>query len=245
MKQGIIVAGVEQSGKTYYCELLAKKYIESGRTAVLYNVGKDADFSGAEICEPISIEDMHRTARDRKEQYAVKSLDHLPLFRDERTEKILHFSAFRKFYAGKMVKIYRVRNEGLLATSFFRYLYDSFIIFDDFRAATRHGLRHEHIELFNRKNHAGAKIANGKQGVDIAFIYHQLDIVPAELYNYVTRIVLFNLNSMPDRGKMDNADFWEHVNEAYQELKKMPRFSRQEIVIRGYPEVKRIKYIHN
>lgn len=242
IRQSVLIAGIEQSGKTYFAEQLAAKYIKANRPALIYNVGKDSDFAGAEECSPIGKQDLYNHTRNKKEQYGIKTLNNLPLFRDEKTGKVLHFKDFNKFYSGKLVKIYRVREESLLFKSFFMYLYNTLIIFDDNRATTRHGLGHEQIELFSRKNHAGAKYANGNQGVDLFFIYHNLDTVPPELYDYLTRAVLFKLNRVPD-ARMNNPEFWENINDAVSKLKEMPRFSNIEIVLGG-EHIKQIQYIH-
>lgn len=239
IRQSVLVAGQEQSGKTYFCEQLARKYAASGRTAVLYNAGKDDDFSGAEICEPLSLEDMVRQVGKRNKAQ-IDALNHLPAFRDDRTGKTYPFSVFRKFYAGKMVKIYRHQNERYLFKSFFLHVYDTMLILDDFRGTTRTGLGHELIELVSRKNHAGTKNperGTAAQGIDTFFVYHNLDTPPAELFDYVNRIVLFRINRIPgDRTK--NPEMWERIGEAYEWLKGQERFSYSELAIRGYPEIR-------
>lgn len=243
IRNSVLLAGVEQSGKTYFAERMAEAYIKAGRPALIYNVAKDSDFADAEICSPLSKDQLYRHTKNKAQQYNVKTLDNLPMFQDENTGKILPFSSFTKFYAGKLVKIYRVKDEPLLFKSFFQYLYNTMIIFDDNRATTRHGLSHQQIELFSRKNHAGFKYANGKQGVDLFFIYHNLDTVPAELYDYINRAVLFQLNRVPDN-RIDNPEFSEKIEQAVLELKTLPRFSYIELILRGYPEIKTIKYEH-
>lgn len=244
IRNSILIAGIERSGKTYFAEQLSKKYILQNRPALIYNVGNDNDFSGAEICEPVSKRQMYLHARSKKEMYNIKTLDKLTLFKDDKTGKIYPFEAFSKFYAGKMVKIYRVEEERLLFKSFFTYLYNTLIIFDDNRASTRQGLGHEQIELFSRKNHAGFKYANGLHGVDLFYVYHNLDTVPPELFDYITRAVLFQLNRVPDT-RINNPEFWDYIEESVNELKELPRFSYIELILRGYPEIKKIKYIHN
>lgn len=243
MKHSVLIAGLEQSGKTYFCEQVAKAYVAGGKTAVIYNVGKDSDFAGAEICEPLSKETLYRNTRNKTEIAYIKSLGHIPAFRDEKTGKVIPFQFFRQFYAGKMVKIYRAKDERFLFKSFFTYLFDTMIVFDDNRATTRGGLGHELIELCSRKNHAGAKYCeSGRQGVDLFFIYHNLDTVPPELYDYITRAVLFSLNRMPEHSRVNNPEFWEIISESVEELKAMPKYSRIELLLRGYPEIKKITH---
>jgi len=231
IRNSILVAGKEQSGKTYFSEQLAKQYIRAGRPAVIYNVGKDADFSGAEICTPISKQELYAHSKTKNQIYAIKTVNYLPIFKDEKTGKLINFSDFNKFYRGKLVKIYRVKDEEALIKSFFMFLYDTLIIFDDNRAMTRGGLKWQHIELFSRKNHAGHRFApEGKQGVDLMFIYHNLDKVPPELYDYVNRAIIFALNRVPENS-IDNEEFYQHINESINELRELPRFSYCEIII--------------
>ena len=245
IRNSVLLVGAEQTGKTYFAEQAAKEYVKNGRPALIYNIGKDTDFSGALVCTPIGKADLYNHTKNKAEQYKVKTLNNLPLFRDETTGKVLPFSAFNKFYSGKLVKIYRVskHDENLLFKSFFEYLYDTMIVFDDHRAITRHGLTHQQIELFSRKNHAGHKYARGKHGVDLFFVYHNLDTVPPELYDYLNRAVIFMLNRVPDN-RIDNEEFFEHISAAVAELKTLPRFSNIELILRGYPEIKAIKYVH-
>lgn len=243
IRDSVLIAGVEQSGKTYFAEQFAQQYIKRHNCAVIYNVGKDDDFAGAEICTPIPKRDLMLFARTKQEQYEMKTLNHLPIFRDEKTNKIIKFENFSKFYKGKTVKIYRTDGERYLFKSFFLYLYDSLIILDDNRAATKHGLAHEQIELFSRKNHAGLKYANGKQGVDIFFIYHNLDTPPAELYDYLTRVILFRLNRSPNNTKFNtNPELYDHIVTAIDDLKTMEKYSKIELILQGYPEIKRITH---
>lgn len=243
MRESILIAGLEQSGKTYFSEKLADSYIKTGKTAIIYNVGKDSDFSDAIICEPVSIETMFKHSRNRKDNLKIKVLNSLELFKDERTGKIYHFKDFRKLYAGKKVKIYRHQNERYLIKAFFKYVYDSLLIFDDNRASTRQGLGHEQIELFSRKNHAGLKYANGKQGLDLAFIYHNLDTVPGELFDYITRAILFSLNRVPNT-KINNPEFWDIIEDAINDLKTLPKYSYKELILRGHPEIITKTYIN-
>lgn len=236
MKKSALLAGLEQTGKTYFAEKYAQLHAKRGGVSVIYNVGKDSDFASAEICEPVQNEEIALYLSKEKKVLA-KSSQKFIAFRDEKTGKVVPFQNFCRFYAGKMVKIYRCKNERLLFKSFFTYLYNTVIIFDDNRATTRHGLSHEMIELCSRKNHAGAKYANGKQGVDLFFIYHNLDTVPGELYDYITHAVLFRLNRMPEKSHFGNPEFFEAIGAAYSKLKDMPRFSRAEISLRGGPEI--------
>jgi hypothetical protein len=239
MRKSVLLAGLEQTGKTYFSEQYANAYTKVGGTALIYNVGKDSDFSGAEVCEPLQNDEISLYERDKIKKSLIRSTNYFQLFRDERTSKIYHFKDFCKVYKGKKVKIYRCKNERLLFKSFFMHLYSTLIILDDNRASTRHGLGHELIELCSRKNHAGVRhCGNRKQGVDLFFIYHNLDTVPGELYDYITHAVLFRLNRMPEKSHFGNPEFFEAIEGAYLRLKELPKFSRAEIRLRETDTIK-------
>lgn len=245
MRQSIIIAGLERTGKTYWAEQIARQYITLGRPAVLYNAGMDKDFSGAEICNPLTFEDLQRRL-PKKSRYLIDSMECVEFFHDETTDKIYPMKIFRQFYAGKMVKIYAISDERFLFESFFRYLYDTLIIFDDIRATTRQGLSSNFIRLLSRKNHAGMRMdrSGAQTGVDLFFIYHSLDTPPPELFDYSTRIVLFNLNRVPS-DRIKNQELWEVVETSVNELKLMPKYSYIEIILRDYPGIVTIKNVYN
>lgn len=240
MRQSVLIAGLERSGKTYFAEGIAAKYVSIGKTAVLYNAGNDKDFSNAEICNPVTLDQMVRRMPKSK-RHLIDRLECLEFFEDEKTGKIIPFKLFRKFYAGKMVKIYAIDDERYLFESFFRYVFDTLIIFDDFGANTRHGLSSNLIRLCSRKNHAGHKYCNElPPGIDTFFIYHSLDTPPPQLYNYLTRIVLFRLNSIPEK-RINNEALWAAVSDCIEQLKSLPKYSHFEILLRECENIVTIK----
>ena len=241
IRQSVLIAGIERSGKTYFAEQVARQYIKTGRTAIIYNVGNDNDFSGAEIVTPLLQEDLLKYAQSKEQRLKIKNNgSDIALFRHEGSGKIYHFKDLRSMFAGKLVKIYRLGGEfeRYFATTLFNYVYDSMVVFDDNRAQTRHGLTHNMVQLVSRKNHAGNRVSENS-GLDLFFIYHNLDVVPSELYNYLTRLVMFKLNVVPDM-KIENPELDEIIRRSYNALKTLPRFSSIEIILREYETIKTI-----
>lgn len=231
-KHGILIAGAEQTGKTYYAEQLCNGYARStGRLSVIYNVGKPSDFSGAEICEPLSISQISMHLRGKKSTYDPRYVETLDFFKDAKTGKIYHFRDFVGFYKNKVVKIYKHENEEHLIRSFYKYIYGALIVFDDFRASTRNGAKSPIINLTCRKHHTGSAFTNNP-GCDICFIYHNPDRFSPELYDYITRIVLFRLTKLPKSELIDNDELFEEMCNCANDLVTWPRFSRCELILR-------------
>ena len=244
IRESSLIAGLEQTGKTYYAETMADLYVKNGKTAVIYNSGKDSDFSGAEVCEPLSKNQLLAIARTKEQKNAVKYINYCPVFKDQKTDQVLPFILFRSFYKGKKVKIYRYEDDSKIFKTFFKFVFDSLLIIDDMRPITRHGISHELNELISRKNHAGFSVSKNNCGNDMFFIYHNLDTAPTELFDLITRIVLFRLRRVPDLKKED-PETVAAINEAFNELKTLPKYSRIELAVRGYDEVKKSTYIFN
>ena len=245
MREVIKIGGIQRSGKTLYTEQIARDYIRMNKPAVLYNAGMAKDWKGSEICNPITAEQLYYKL-PKKKRYLVDTMDCIEFFEDERTGKVYHFKNFRSFYAGKMVKIYSVSDERFLFESFFRYCYDMFITFDDVRATTRQGLSANFIKLLSRSNHAGMRMERGglETGIDMVFIYHSLDTPPPELFDYCSRIILFNLNRVPT-SRIKNDELWQVVERSVNELKAMPKYSSIEILPRDYEQILTIKNVYN
>lgn len=240
MRQSYLIAGMERSGKTFFAEQIANAYIRTGRPAVLYNAGMDKDFSDALICAPITPDELMRMT-PKKMRYKIDTFTDIEFFRDETTGAIVPFKFFRKYYAGKKVKIYRVDDEHALFRSIFKYVYDTLIIFDDIRATTRGGMYSSFVQLVSRKNHSGMRNTHdgAEPGIDTIFIYHALDTAPKEIFDYCTRIILFRLMRIPD-AHIANAELWSIVSDSVETLKGLPKFSNIEILLRESENIETI-----
>ncbi len=227
INRGILIAGLQQSGKTYFTEQLCKKKNLNGFSCV-YNIGRVTDWSFAIQLTPITPD----LIQSSKQQKAAKDRFHVVDFwKDESTGKIWASRDIPKIYKGKTVKIYRSQNyEKQVINCFYEFWAGGLIIFDDFRVSTRFGLKDYHIQLFSRQNHTGAKYFN-ISGMDIVFVYHNLDTPPGELYDYISHLILFKLNSPPKPPTGEHATD-EAIFDAIENVNKLPRFSYAAIQIR-------------
>ena len=132
---------------------------------------------------------------------------------------------------------YRVgdrKTERLLFQAMFYYMADTLLIFDDARPIFRSGLTAEHITLFSRKNHAGIKTDQPNRGVDVAMIFHNLDKVTTEAYDYATHLTMFKTTRLPDRSHVDNDQLADLIEAAYKDVNyKASKYSFAQINIRG------------
>lgn len=243
IRESILVAGLEQTGKTYYIERLANQYAKSGRAVIAYNVGKPTDFSDfQEINIVTPLEMMASMGKEEARQFRM--LPKIEYFRHK--GKVYHFSKFREMFEGNGAKVYRIDNryERYLYQCFFEHVFDTLIIFDDNRAQTRHGMGHEMTQLISRKNHCGSLHTETSYGNDLVFIYHNMDTPPKELWDYITRAILFRLNRIPENF-LKNPEFMSAINWSYEKLKEMPKYSKVEILLRNVDRVKVIPRPHH
>lgn len=229
-----IIAGVEQSGKTFYAEQLGKRYAGKGGCTFVYNRGRERDFSDYEPIEILSIQDHERLLQSKVKRREYKRYPFIAYFMYQGHR--IPFKRFYEFSRGKKLMCYRVgdrQTERLLFQAMFWYMADTLIIFDDARPIFRQGLTAEHITLFSRKNHAGIKTTQPNRGVDISMIFHNLDKVTTEAYDYATHLTMFKTTRLPDRGHVDNDQLADLIEQAYTKVNAAKKYSFAQINIRG------------
>lgn len=227
INRGILIAGLQQSGKTYFTEQLCKSKNIFG-FSVVYNIGRVSDWQNAVEIEPITPDLMPSQKEAQKARDRFFCVD---FWKVKNTGKVVASKDVPKIFKGKTVKIYRSQNwEKQIFNCFYEYFFGGLLILDDFRVSTRHGLKDYHIQLFSRQNHTGAKHTKSS-GMDIAWIYHNLDTPPGELYDYCSHLVLFKLNSPPKPPTGELATD-EVIFDTIEKVNKLPRFSYAAIQIR-------------
>lgn len=233
IRTAALVVGAPRHGKTFFSEQAAIRYARAGGTALAYNVGMDTDFknfiSVSLITPEVKLSQMRKTSRKVKIDDIPNSID---FFRVNETNKFYKMQDFNKVFKGKCVKIERLdsnkREERLLFDCIFEYMYNTMVIFDDFRAVTRHGMGSEFIQLFSRQNHAGKSYAPpGLVGVDLICIYHSFARVPEEMFDYTNAAVQFYSNQEPK--VKTNDELSEILQYNYEYLKTAPKYTRFEI----------------
>jgi len=230
----LLIAGVEQSGKTYYTEQLGNAYAAAGGGVLVYNRGREKDFAEYEFFEPLTIREHEQMIKQKEARRQYKRFPFLAYFRYR--NRIFKFADFYKISRGRKFVAYRIgdrRTENLFFKAIFDYMADTLIILDDARPIFRQGLRAEHITLFARKNHAGRLSGQDRRGVDIAMIFHNLDKINTESYDYATQLIMFKTTRLADASHVDNKELARLIEQAYYKVNKAPKYSYARINIRG------------
>ena len=232
-----IISGLEQSGKSYYSIKLAKLYNSKGGIVFVYNPGRLEDYKNYSEIEVIGTKETAAIIQDKHQRRAYQRNPQIELFRYQ--GKAYRMKDFVNVLKGKAVYAFRIPNrtdETLFFAALNWYAYNTLVLLDDCRPIFRYGLADGHIQFFNSKNHAGKKAnpppLNGSRGLDVIAIFHNLDKVNRELYDYATHITLFAQNQLPDKSTVDNQEYYAEIEKAYFELKKLPVYSAIEIGLR-------------
>lgn len=236
-----VIAGAERSGKTYFAEHFAEEYSRSGGV-IVYNPGRDDDFEEYKTLEflPLlqSVYKLNVTDKDKKRRILSS-----PVFLHFRINGKLYPTTLltKAMFEYRKVKVYRIgslKDEGRFFKTVHDFLTGCLLINDDFRGVARNIAKPELaplIELFSRKNHAGKKSKHktNRVGVDILNIFHHIDKVNSEIYDYTTHVFLFNLTRKIKGYTLDNDDALDALHEAYSELQKAPRYSYGRVALKG------------
>jgi len=249
-RQQIIIAGAERSGKTFYTERFASKYVEAGQGGVIaYNPGKPEDFADYTTIEFLSAhetataEKMDRVQRKNYLMYAeIKYFRVLDV--SQAAGKVFKVSRFAEMFKSRKVKVYKMpkQQERFFWQFIFDHVSDFLLIIDDAKPITRQGVDDKLFQIISRKNHCGIKRIDARKGkgVDVVFIYHNLDTFSEQIFDYTSRLILFKFTRMP-QNKIDNPDAFELMTEAYKRLQSEPKYTAFQIVIKDVEQPKIIK----
>lgn len=226
----LLVAGRPQHGKTFYTERLAEKIMHGGGFVFVYNPGRSTDWANALEANPV-----HPKTIARKRGLTKPS--EIKAFVDD-CETIDFFEIGGKYYkskdipsafSGKTLKMYRdVELEQRFYATVYEYFHGGLLVLDDNRSAGRR--TPNLLQLYSRANHTGKKYTK-KPGINVAVVYHNLDTPPKELFDYLTHVVLFQVNRAPDGLKMPELE--SELSEAVDWLANSPKYSRCEIHLLG------------
>lgn len=250
VRQQIIIAGAERSGKTYYTENLATKYVSSGQGGVIaYNPGKPEDFSDYTTIEFLTA---HETATmekmDRGARKNYLAYPELKYFRvldvPNAAGKVFKVSRFVEIFKNRKVKVYKMprQQERFFWQFIFDHVSDFLLIIDDAKPITRQGVDDKLFQIISRKNHCGIKRQDARKGkgVDVIFIYHNLDTFSEQIFDYTSRMILFKFTRMPS-DKIDNPEAFELIKSAYKQLQTEPKYTSFHVFIKDVEQPKMLK----
>jgi hypothetical protein len=218
-----ILIGAQRSGKSYFSNDLLQKYKAAGNTGIVYNLGKPSDFAAAKeifLCS----EKQHVLNLGK----AWKENPEFNIYEDE--NEIKNFQNFCLDWKGKAAKTARLdlTQERLFFESFYYYISNCLLIIDDARAVFRYGVKAEFLNIFSRLNHTGRKnpIKNWQAaGTDAIVIFHSLDHVNKELFDYATHIINFKYSMQPDFDRVENSQIRTELKKCFNALNKAPQYS--------------------
>lgn len=237
----ILVAGRMRSGKTYLVTKIAGAYSRMGKSVIAYNVGMEIDFPGFEWVEFFTIDRTARFFETKHEKRAFLNNPTIELF--SFMGKVYHIKDFNAVVKNTPVKCYRIpdlKSEELFFESVFLYIKNAFLILDDTRSIFRYGIKAQAINLFSRINHTGrdSSAKTLSNGIDIALIFHNLESINTEFYDYATNLIMFHCARKPDlKSITNNENISDLVSLCFDEITPMPERSFIEL------DLKQLTYI--
>ena len=232
----MLIVGAERSGKSFFANKLARM-VSRASWSLVYNVVRPGDFAEASDVTFLDVDD-HKSLLNSKQKRAFNSSPSLQFFARNYRE-VFKLADWNRVAWGRMWKCQKLdyREEEYLWQAFFDYMACGLVILDDCRETFRHGLQKKMIQLLARKNHAGNMCSDPRlhgYGIDMGLIFHSVDKVNQEIYDYINRMVLFRTNRKPDSTKFDNEFLYAAIEWAYDELNNSPDYHSCHINLRAH-----------
>jgi len=154
-----ILMGKQRGGKTFLAETISKVLAQNGQTQLVYNRGKKSDFSNFESLEFPHISDIEKHIYETQGKDAQRLFKRFPEMSHFRYRgELHHLRRFNAVVKNAKLASFRVSRyeENLLFQSFYKYLTNTHIIFDDCRAITMKGLNDGLVDLISRRDQTGS-----------------------------------------------------------------------------------------
>jgi hypothetical protein len=218
-----LIIGAQRSGKSYFSNKLIEQYKAAGNSAFVYNLGKPTDFKAAREIFLFS-EKQH----EAKEGKSWKQNPAFIWYEDNGAPK--DFRNFSADFAGQAAKAATGSPliTRLLFETFFLYVSNSLFVVDDARSLFRYGVQAEHIPMMNRINHTGRlnPVENWRaNGSDVILIFHSLNHVNREIFDYATHIINFRYEVEPEFERIENDLLKRELKRSFEALQKAPQYS--------------------
>lgn len=235
-----IFVGAERSGKSFYAKHLAGIYSKNRGSVLVYNIGKQEDFPDSEyyMIEPLEFADhiqLYYSGKEERRNYRLKPV--IEYFKCK--GKIYHLRDFSKLFYKRKVKMYKIQNrqeETAFFKSLYKYVSRTLLILDDCVTTFQYGLNDGHKQLFSRKNHSGVdnsvKALQAK-GVDVVCIFHNIDHVNKDLWDFTTGLICFKFPFNPTYKKFNNPQLQNVVERVHLYLQGAPQYTAIEIPVQG------------
>lgn len=239
LSRQFVIVGMEWCGKSFWTQHYANKYAKQVGGVLVYNVGMDKDYEDYEFIELLDFDEHERFIRSNVGDVAAKKYAKKPsimFFRYK--ESVYHLKYLSSMFFRKKLKCHSLfdREESEFFKSAYAYLSRMLLIMDDTRVSFSDGLKKGHRMLMSRKRHAGGNAIHKdklKRGVDIVTMFHGIDLVNKEVWNYSTDLLLFRTTDQPSFTKIKDGNLKAVIKEYYDLLINAPKYTCFRIPLRG------------
>lgn len=215
-----IIIGAERSGKTFFASKMAKAFNVQGRRAIIYNQGKEEDYPGQE-CSVLDFEQTERLIFERQGAKAAKAYRRFREIKYMQSPKGIFPIEYMNKALPLMPSVNRILDRKA-EERFFQALYDyeagNLLILEDCKFIVRHGVGARLGNLLYRKNHTGKKAGLREKGMDIVLMFHGIDSVNIDLWDWVTNVVLYPTVNPPTFKNLDNPTLKKIMEKTWAQL---------------------------
>lgn len=234
-RKGIIVLGGQRCGKSWYLAQLALAYQKGGASTFVYNLGKLTDFPSCDFAKLLDYTEHEDYIREKYGDRELKRWKRTKEFRYiEYDGEIFHIKYFNRKFRGKGIKVTRLEKsfEAKFFNSFYKYISNCLLIFDDSKAFFSPNLTEYQHKFASSMNHCGSHHIDHKYkkaGVDCAFVFHALDQIPEQLLSYYTDDYIFTClkyKQQPNFKRITDLELREFLEYAFKELQTLPKYTK-------------------
>lgn len=229
-----IIVGGQRAGKSFYTAKKIDNYTKKGGSGIVYNLGKQTDFSNCDFFEPLSLKDHQKYIVAKEGKAALKEYNYFKEFKFFRYKgQIYDIGDFNNVLYGKAVKVGRIskRFEPAFFDAIFKKVSNIQMVFDDSKSLINDTPRDWENDYLTRMNHAGRDHDYRNyigQGLDLTLMYHNLDQIPKavwEAYNDDYIFTTFKYNKEPDFRDVSDYDLRRALEASFYLLKEQPKYS--------------------
>ena len=222
------IAGAQRCGKSFLSNELLKYYISDfGGCGLVYGLGRNTDFADAQMGYILSIQD-HQEMFEKTERKSYNENPKINYYKiGNELFPIKNFNLKNYLRGIKVPRLPDRQSERLFISAFFKHIANTLLIIDDSRPIFRYGVESEFIQLFSRINHCGyeSPAKNWRtQGSDIISIFHSLEHINNEIFDYLTHIITFRYEFAPDFRRIDNPFLREELEAIFEHLQELPLY---------------------
>mgnify|MGYP003645484370 CR=1 FL=1 len=230
----MLTIGAQRSGKSYKTNEDVKRYLKTGQSALIYNLGKHTDFKEAEYIELLDIRQHEEYIRETEGSGAQKKWTKYKEFLYFRYEdEVYNIKDFNAMFYGRGAKAHSLTTEAerLFFYSYFKYVSNTILVFDDALPIFNTNLKDWMKTLLTRVNHTGRNhtdINYKSKGSDIVIIFHSLNQVPRSILDcyqddWIFRT--FKYSEKPDFLKIKNFELRKSLKSSFDILHKVSKYS--------------------